>query len=128
VTRASSSFRDKLAPESLTIYTTYRLEHSAPGIVAERLRASNKKGNWLRAMFATCPGKRHREVPVPFLLDALNWREQEVACASVLSVSVSIISITRSTPGNAAASTSRGLSTSGIRRSRAMANSALHRR
>jgi len=35
VTRASSSFRDKLAPESLTIYTTYRLEHSAPGIVAE---------------------------------------------------------------------------------------------
>jgi hypothetical protein len=32
---ASSSFRDKLAPESLTIYTTYRLEHSAPGIITE---------------------------------------------------------------------------------------------
>jgi hypothetical protein len=34
LTRASS-FRDKLAPESLTIYTTYRLEHSDPGIMAE---------------------------------------------------------------------------------------------
>jgi len=35
VTRSASSFRDKIAPESLTIYTTYRLEPSAPGIIAE---------------------------------------------------------------------------------------------
>ncbi len=35
VTRETPLFRDKLAPESLKIYTTYRLEHSAPGIIAE---------------------------------------------------------------------------------------------
>jgi hypothetical protein len=35
VSRTAPSFRDRLAPESLTIYTTYRLEHSAPGVIAE---------------------------------------------------------------------------------------------
>jgi hypothetical protein len=35
VTGAASSFHDKLAPQSLTIYTTYRLEHADAGITAE---------------------------------------------------------------------------------------------
>jgi hypothetical protein len=35
ISRTTPSFRDRLAPQSLTIYTTYRLAHCEPGIVAE---------------------------------------------------------------------------------------------
>jgi hypothetical protein len=35
VAKAASTFHDALKPESLTVYTTYRLQHSEPGIASE---------------------------------------------------------------------------------------------
>ena len=32
---AANELRDTLPPNSLTIYSTYQLEHDAPGVIAE---------------------------------------------------------------------------------------------